>query len=324
MAGGFIYANGRVSAEETELLDGRMWQMLMSAGDEEEVLRLLGDTWYGSFMQYHSMEECFLRAMEATEEELLELSEDQRLVRGILHRRDVRNARYIWKNAIFRADAENRVEVERPGLLDIDTLKTAVFADQARDDLPPLFSDALEDLLKMDTESHSAFDRRMDELAAQVELEELTKIAPDFRDFVKTRMEQKNFLIAGRCALDEVPAQEIEEMLLPGGFHSPEEVAGSYQRGTLLELMAETSGFEELVSAFGDGLESGSFNEFQRKSDAMLLEKLQKGAFPVFGPSPLAAFVIRRELEIRHLKLLLAAKSAGVGQDRLKKRLPRG
>ncbi|MFO8182906.1 MAG: hypothetical protein R6U39_01900 [Candidatus Aegiribacteria sp.] len=86
MAGGFIYANGRVSAEETELLDGRMWQMLMSAGDEEEVLRLLGDTWYGSFMQYHSMEECFLRAMETTEDELLELSEDRRLVRGILHR----------------------------------------------------------------------------------------------------------------------------------------------------------------------------------------------------------------------------------------------
>ncbi|MFO7811295.1 MAG: V-type ATPase subunit, partial [Candidatus Delongbacteria bacterium] len=89
-------------------------------------------------------------------------------------------------------------------------------------------------------------------------------------------------------------------------------------------LMAETSGFEELAIVFGDALERGSFYEFQRECDAMLLEKLQKGAFPVFGPSPLAAFVIRREMEIRHLKLLLAAKSAGVGQDRLRKRLPRG
>lgn len=324
MADGFIYANGRVSAEEMELLDERMWQMLMSAGSEEEVLRLLGDTWYGSFMQYHSMEECFVRAMEATEDELLELSEDRRLVRGILHRRDVRNARYIWKNAIFGKDAEKVVEVERPGLLDIDTLRAAVSSDQARDELPSLFSDTLEDLLKMDTESHDAFDRRMDELAAAVELEELTKIAPDFRDFVKTRLELKNFLIAGRFALDEVPAQNMKDKLLQGGFHSPEEIAGSYQRGTLRELMSETSGLEELAAAFGNGLESGSFSEFQRKSDAALLEKLQKGAFPVFGPSPLASFVIRRELEIRHLKLLLAAKSAGVGQERLKKRLPRG
>ncbi len=324
MADGFIYANGRISGEETTLLDQRMWQMLISAGDEEEVLRLLGDTWYGTFMQYRSMEESFIRAMEATEEELLELSEDERLVRGILHRRDVRNARYIWKNILFGDDAVGEVEIERPGLVDTETLKRAVASDEAREELPEIFTRTMEDLLELEDGDLSGFDRRMDRLAAEVELEELTDINQGFRTFVMTYIEQKNGLISGRCSTDQVSRQEMRELLLPGGFHSPDEMAAAYQRGTLKDLMAETPGFDEIASALGEAMETGSFNRFERECDRRLLELLQKGSFPVFGPSPLAAFVIRREMEINHLRLLLAAKSAGVSQDRLKSRLPRG
>jgi V/A-type H+/Na+-transporting ATPase subunit C len=321
---GFIYANGRISAEETRLLDDRMWQMLMSASDEDEALRLLGDTWYGTFMQYHSMEECFLKAMEATEEELTELSEDPRLVRGILHRRDVRNARYLWKRALFRENSLEKIEVERPGLIEIDVLKNSVASEEAKDELPELFKRALEDILDSAEMDTGPFDRRMDKLAAAVELEELTDVNPGFRNFVKTHLEQKNFLTAGRCYVDSVSRQEMADMLIPGGFHSREEIATAYQRGNLTELLGETPGLEDMAGEYEKALEEESFLGFERECDRRLLELLQKGAFPVFGPSPLASFVIRRELEISHLRLLLAAKSAGVGQERLRKRLPRG
>ncbi len=322
MANDFIYANGRISAEEINLLDHRMWQMLISSADEDEVLRLLGDTWYGTFMQYHSMEECFIRAMEVTEEELVQLSEDPRLVRGILHRRDVRNARYIWKQAIFQNETE--VQVERPGLLEIETLKMSVTSNESMEELPGIFKQALQDVLEAAESGTAGFDRRMDRLAAEVELEELSRIDSEFLNFVRTRIEQKNFLTAGRCAIDSVPRQDLGDMLLPGGFHSPEEIVDAYQRNDLSRLMAETQGFEEMSAEFDRALEEGSFLKFERESDRRLLELLQKGAFPVFGPSPLASFVIMREMEISHLRLLLAAKSAGVSQDILKSRIPRG
>ncbi|MCK4807650.1 MAG: V-type ATPase subunit, partial [Candidatus Aegiribacteria sp.] len=114
------------------------------------------------------------------------------------------------------------------------------------------------------------------------------------------------------------------EMLLPGGYHTEDEIAEAYQRRTLPDLLAETPGFDEIGEALEEALETGFFSGFERECDRRLLELLEKGAFPVFGPSPLAAFVIRREMEISHLRLLLAAKSAGVREDRLKKRLPRG
>ncbi len=324
MADSFIYANGRISGKETTLLDQRMWQMLISSGNEEEAMRLLGDTWYGGFMQYHSMEDCFIKAMESTEEELVELSEDERLVRGILHRRDVRNARYLWKQHLCGTDSAAEIEIERPGLIETEILRKAVSSDEVRDELPVLFLKALEDILENDTVGITAVDRVMDLLAAAVEIDELTGINAGFRTFVMTNLEQKNFLIAGRCSLDGVALNSLRDLLLPGSYHTIDEIAEAYRKHTLPDLLIETPGFDALKTVLEDALEAGSFFEFEKECDRRLLELLEKGAFPVFGPSPLAAFVIRREMEISHLRLLLAAKSAGVSEDRLKKRLPRG
>ena len=323
MAESFIYANGRISGEETTLLSQRMWQMLITSASDEEALRLLGDTWYGGFMQYHCMEDCFVKAMESTEDELIELSEDERLQRGILYRRDVRNARYVWKNLLAGGDTDE-IEIERSGLLDTDILRKAVHSSEARDELPPLFQQTLEELLENDKISTMQIDRKMDLLAAAVERDELIEINSGFRTFVMTSIEQKNFRAASRCSIDGVPRQEVRETLLPGGYHTEDEIVEAYQRRTLPGLLAETPGFDGIVTVFEEALETGFFLAFERECDRRLLELLDKGAFPVFGPSPLAAFVIRREMEIHHLRLLLAAKSAGVKEDRLKKRLPRG
>ncbi len=324
MTESFIYANGRISGEETTLLDQRMWQMLISSSSNEEALRLLGDTWYGGFMQYHCMEDCFIKAMEATEEELIELSEDERLVRGILHRRDVRNARYIWKNILSGPGSEDEVEIERAGLIETEILRKAVKSEEAREELPPLFAQALEELLGNDRISTLQVDREMDLLAVAVERDELVEINSGFRTFVTTSIEQKNFLAASRCSIDGVPRQEVREMLLPGGYHTEDEIVEAYQRRTLPGLLTETPGFDGILAVFEEALETGFFLGFEKECDRRLLELLEKGAFPVFGPSPLAAFVLRREMEISHLRLLLTAKSAGVKEDRLKKRLPRG
>jgi vacuolar-type H+-ATPase subunit C/Vma6 len=292
--------------------------------DVKEATRLLGDTWYGGFMQYNSMEDCFNKAMETTENELLELSEDERLIRGILHRRDVRNARYIWKKNLSGKGSEEEIEVERPGMIDTEILRKSVNSVEVRDELPPLFLQTLEELLENERTGEVEIDRRMDHLAAAVENDELIEINSGFRTFVMTSLEQKNFLTAGRCSLDDVPRHILREMLLHGGYHTEDEILEAYQRKTLPGLLAETSGFEQIGAAFGEALGDGSFFVFERECDRRLLELLEKGAFPVFGPSPLAAFVIRREMEISHLRLLMAAKSAGVSEDRLKKRLPRG
>jgi V/A-type H+-transporting ATPase subunit C len=318
----FIYANGRISGEDMTILPERMWQMLISSRDMEEALRLLTDTWYGGFMHGHELGDCFERAMDATEQELLELSEDQRLVRGILHRRDVRNARYIWKNLI--AGEGTVIELERPGLVDTDDLASAVTDPETRNELPALFRDALEEILGMDDRSVRNVDFVMDELAALVELDELPAMGSEFEKHVRTGIERKNFLIAGRCTQENLPRATVETLLLKGGFHTPEEIADAYQAGRLPGLLAENQGLETLADCLEEAITRGSFFEYERESDRIVLEMLDAGSFDIFGPAPLAAFVLKREMEIEHLRLLLAAKSAGIERSRLLRRLPRG
>jgi vacuolar-type H+-ATPase subunit C/Vma6 len=236
----------------------------------------------------------------------------------------VRNARYIWKNLLSEVGSEDEIEIERPGLIETETLRKAVKSVESRDELPPLFLRTLEELLESDRVSTMQVDRKMDLLAAAVERDELVEINAGFRTFVMTNIEQKNFLTASRCSIEGVSRQEVRKLLLPGGYHTEEEIVEAYQRRTLTALLAETPGFDRIVTVFEEALEAGLFLGFEKECDRRLLELLEKGAFPVFGPSPLAAFVIRREMEIRHLRLLLAAKSAGVKESRLKKRLPRG
>jgi vacuolar-type H+-ATPase subunit C/Vma6 len=324
MTDSFIYANGRISGLSDTLLDDRMWQMLILSDDEADLLRFLGDTWYGRFMQQHSLQDCFDQAMATTEDELIELSEDPRLVRGILHRRDVRNARYIWKHAVMAEGAGGAVELERPGLLTAVILLNAVQDGQVREELPRAFGTALEEIISLDQPTEALIDSIMDRLAATVENGDLAVINPDFGRFIMDRVEQKNYLTAGRSRLAGLSRQETEGMFLEGGHHSPEEVADAYQRGNLQESLAETSGFEIMATAFGDALGGGGFQTYSRECERHLLQLLEKDAFPAFGPTPLAALVIRREMEIAHLRLLAAAKAAGVPAARLQERLPRG
>jgi V/A-type H+-transporting ATPase subunit C len=322
MKNDFIYANGRISGENMTILTDRMWQMLISARDMEETLRLLTDTWYGGFMHGHELGDCFERAMDSTEQELLEISEDQRLVRGILHRRDVRNARYIWKNLI--AGEKATIELERPGLIGTGDLGEAVTDVETRNELPDLFRDTLEEILGMDDPSGRDIDFVMDELAALVELDELPAMGREFERHVRTGIEQKNFLIAGRCTQENLPRATVETLLLKGGFHTPGEVADAYQSGRLPGLLAENQGLERLAYSLEEAITRGSFFEYERESDRIVLEMLDAGSFDIFGPAPLAAFVLKREMEIEHLRLLLAAKSAGIDRSRLLQRLPRG
>jgi V/A-type H+-transporting ATPase subunit C len=319
----FIYPNGRVSALEPQLLDRRMWGMLLSADDRDEALRLLGDTWYSRFMEHRSLEGAFERAMQATEDELLELSEDPRLVRGIMHRRDVRNARYLWKAHMLDADPD-QVEVEASGLVDIDLLRRALESEEAREELPDLFAGAAEELLELSSPQASEVDAVLDRLAARVETDELPELGDSFRVFVRTHIETQNFLTAGRASVRDVPAERVEAMLAPGGYHTPEEIAGAYRRGRLADALAGTTGLEELAETLEECLDRGSFQTYERKTDAEMLDMLDRSSFAAFGPESLAAFVVKRELEIRHLRILIAGKTAGMDRRRLLRRIPRG
>jgi vacuolar-type H+-ATPase subunit C/Vma6 len=122
----------------------------------------------------------------------------------------------------------------------------------------------------------------------------------------------------------EITQTTLEEMLLRGGYHSPQEIAEAYRTKKLAAVLGERNGFEEVSSALEEGIETGSFLRYQKESDVVMLELLERAAASIFSPGPLVAYVLRRELEASHLKLLTAGKTAGIDPGRLMARIPRG
>lgn len=324
MAGdAYSYASGRVSGLWVSLLSGRQWNQLLSAADADEVHRILTESWYGSLLQGGaSLDDALKMAVGRAEDELTELSRDESLTRGILQRRDVRNARYIWKN--LAKDGQGEVETERQGLIPVETLLASWSEPAVADDLPAPFRDSLFALKNMAGSEAVLLDRVLDRLAATIEKRNLGQLEEPLGGIPAVRIELGNFLTAARLATGEGGNALLAENLLTGGYHTPEDVEEAARTNSLPPLLGETRGFDGAASALQEGLETGSFLDYQRESDLMLMNLLEDAASRMFSPGPLAAYVMGREMEVSHLRLLAAGKAAGIDSRRLRARIPRG
>ncbi|MCK5786003.1 MAG: V-type ATPase subunit [Candidatus Sabulitectum sp.] len=319
----YAYASGRISGLEDSLLTDRIWSQLITAEDRDEVLRILGDSWYGTLLQAEEgLDEALRDAVYRAEEELTDLTSDKSFIRGILLRRDVRNARYLWKNLASGGDGD--VDVEPDGMVPVEAMKRVWGDSNIIDVLPVSFQDTLEDIQALHSPSAALLDAILDKLAAKVEADNLGKLEEPVGSLPAVKIELKNFLTAARCRSEELTPAAVEEIMLSGGYHTPSEIAEAVRVSKLAALLGEQAGFEAAATALELGLESGSFLAFQKESDLMTMDILERAAGNMFSPGPLAAYVLRRELEASHLKIVAAGKAAGIDSRRLSARVPRG
>jgi vacuolar-type H+-ATPase subunit C/Vma6 len=315
------YTAGRISALETTLLQDRAWSQITAAPGIAEMMKVLSDTWYGRLIQGDDLDAALDRAVSAAEDELVELDPESGLSRALLRRRDVRNARYVWKN-LATAGTEEPPR-EREGTLPLQTIAGAWDDPAAGEQLPGNFRTALEEVRGRAPGDSLGVDLIMDRLAADVERTELGPLDPGLTDYVMAGLELRNFLTAGRLRGENPAPAQMEAWLLPGGYHSPEEVSEAFRKGRLIEALSENPGFEAASAALKEALEDGSFLTFARESDRILLGRISSLAGKTFGPGLLASYVLGREMEAVHLNLAAAAKRAGMSTSKLLTRLPR-
>ncbi len=321
MSSSWEYAAGRISALESTLISERTWGQIMGTQGPDELLKVLGDTWYGRLIHGDSIEQALNRAVSMAETELMELDPGIGLASAILLRRDVRNARYAWKN--MASGGEGGVPFEEEGTLPVSLLIKA-WTDPARaGELPVLFRTALEAAQSAQPADSIRIDMILDQLAAQVERVHLAPLDPGLDAFIETRTELRNFLTAGRLAAGNPSTGQLEGFLLPGGFHSIDEITDATRKNRLPEALGETTGLEAAAATLKEALDGGSFLPFQRESDRTCLKLLAELAARPFGPGLLFSYVLRREFEAVHLNLVTAARKADMNTAKLLARLPR-
>ena len=321
MSSSWEYAAGRISALESTLLPERTWFQIVGTQGFDELLKVLGDTWYGRLIHGDSVEQALNGAVSMAEAELMELDPGIGLAGAILLRRDVRNARYAWKN--LASGGEGDVPFEEEGTLPVSLLVRAWTDPAQAGELPGMFRTALEAVQSAQPADSIRIDMILDQLAAHVERTHLAPLDPGLNDFYKTRAELRNFLTAGRLSSGSVSAGQLEGFLLPGGFHSIDEITDATRKNRLPEALGETTGLEAPAATLKEALDGGSFLPFQRESDRVCLNLLAELAAKPFGPGLLFSYVLRREFEALHLNLVTAARKADMNTAKLLARLPR-
>ncbi len=315
------YTAGRISALETSLLSDRTWGQITGSPGIEDLLKLLGDTWYGHLIHGDAIEDALNRAVSTAEDELLELDTGSGLANAMLLRRDVRNARYVWKD--MAGGGDGAVPQEADGAIPATVFARAWNDPAQADGLPAEFRSALESVRGLPQGDSLGVDMILDQLAASVEKNHMGSLDPELLSFARSRIELGNFLTAGRLGTGNMAAGRIEEWLLQGGFHTPEEILEALRKNRLPEALAENPGFEAAAVSLKEALDGGSFLPFQKESDRVILGLLSGLSAKPFGPGLLASYVLRRELEAVHLNLVVAAKKAEMNTVKLLARLPR-
>lgn len=315
------YAAGRISALESALISERTWAQIVGTQGPDELLKVLGDTWYGRLIHGDAIEPALNRAVSLAETELMELDPGIGLAKAILLRRDVRNARYAWKS--LASGGEGEVPFEEEGTLPVSLLIKAWTDPAQAGELPGMFRTALDAAQSAQSADSIRIDMILDQLAARVERVHLAPLDPGLDAFIQTRTELRNFLTAGRLATGSVSAGQLEGFLLTGGFHSIDEITDAARKNRLPEALGETTGLEAAAPALREALDGGSFLPFQRESDRICLNLLVELAAKPFGPGLLFSYVLRREFEAVHLNLVTAARKVDMNTAKLLERLPR-
>lgn len=310
------YALGRVRALEPYLLDRPRYERLIGAADAQQFAALLTDVGYGRFAgQRADTQELLAAAWQDNSAFFARYCRRPEVLLLFFLPHDLNRLKALLKRS-FGAEAGPAAGTSAAAggwsQQQLDALATAQGTAQ-----PALLRQAIAGLLASpETAAPRAVDSILDVAGWQYLVLSVGE-APFLRALVALRADTANLraLVRSR-ALDE-QAADLAAGLLPGG--TLEHRALLAARGADWDgLVAafRNSQYGELLAAGVDFLrERRSLSRLERLAREEEIRFLRQTRYVAFGYEPLLAFCLLREAEITNLRLLYAAKLAGMSDD---------
>lgn len=139
-------------------------------------------------------------------------------------------------------------------------------------------------------------------------------------DFVKTKIDMTNLMMILRIVgmNGKSAATLLSDAIIDGGYIDAED---------LRDLANAEGDVKELISAIAkvkyprisDAVTSGE--DFESLCDSLIEEKLQESRYIPFGIPIVLAFLCKLEYEIKNIRIILAAKAAGLSPEEITRRV---
>jgi V/A-type H+/Na+-transporting ATPase subunit C len=309
------FAIGRVRALEPALMDRARYERFKRARNGEEFAAALAETAYGRFLENGVAG--VTQALDSAAGENAGFLSEYALDDWLLQLFSIPSAIRELKMAVKSALSQGRTDVGFPKELEGGSYK-------------PLADRVVAQAMDAFTRGRNpaAVDVALDRLMQQIELQ-VSSSSEFVTGYLGLHADIENLRTLVRLRTkedaDENLAGEMGEAYIPGGTLTLAVLSAALPLPwpAVLDLLAKSPPYGSGSEAFHDYLEQGraalvdrrSFARMERLGREAELRYVRQTRYATFGHEPLVAFFLLRENELRNLRLLFAAKLAGLPDE---------
>jgi V/A-type H+-transporting ATPase subunit C len=317
----------RIRVMEKRLLDKIMIDKLVDANDIDEVIKMLENTEYASSISKtkdsRNYEEILYNELNRVYELAREITPYKEVSNLLALKYDYHNIKVMLKEKLKGEDLSSLyVPI---GTVDFNIIKNSFDISDFRD-IDGHFSSAIQEVLS-DFEKNSD-PQRIDIIVDKAYFNHMYDIAKDidvelFINYVKDMIDFTNIIAVIRLKKQNKGLQFVEEVLVPNGNIELDQILVSYADS--IDAIINRFRTSNITKALKTGLDlynsTGKISAFEKSMDDHLMELVKESKSVAFGPEPIFAYLVAKEMEIKVLRIIMVSKLNNISPQAIRERL---
>lgn len=320
----YLYATMRLRAAENKFLQPERAEKLLAASDYNEALKLylgsLSPELYGtSLIENGDSERLLEEELKASFALVTECSPDKAIGETFLYSYDCQNIKsaikcellgYAFSDYALPYGAINPEEVEKA----VRSRDFSAFPEKLRHAAASLFSENLKD----------SDPQRIDIVLDKACIEAITDKSaespfPFLSELARIKADLYNISSAVRCAMMKKSPEFFKTLLAGGGFLDAAFYSEQYEPGTVERLCSALS--LTRYSALASALSEKGASVLGKLTDEFYYSMAEESRMVAFGGEVLIGFLIRKEKELKNVRIILAGKKSRLDEKAIRERM---
>lgn len=324
---GFAMSVSRLRAIETKLLDKTKIERMKDASSTEEVLRILGETYYAaavSTVKKPEDYELFLsQELKNLYQLMYEITPDNKIIDLFSLRYDYHNIKVFLKGKFSGKDFDNMI-------IDVGTIPAAKLSNYIKNDdyrdINPLLRKAIEDVNRdyEETKDSQKIDLILDKYLYKDMLKRAEELSNEFLiKITKINIDLINIKTFFRVKKQRKGRDFLKEALLYGGRIDNDNFLNSLNDSAdnFVNRLSYTDYYKIMRIGLEDYDKTENFTSFERLADDFLMDIMKDTKLVSFGVEPLIAYIIAKETEIKLLRIIIVGKQNNIPSEVIGERL---
>ena len=311
----YLFAVASLRSKENELLTKSDFEQLISAESYQKAISLLSEKGYAVNEGDYSA--VLDRHMNEVWEDINKTAPDAEVLKAFVVKNDFHNLKAILKSEVMNYEAADYML--SPSIVSKDEMLEAVSAREFSR-LPDFLADAGKKALEVIAQTQNAqlCDAICDTAALEAIISFVQKSGDEIlREYADLFCLSADIKTAFRAIKTKKSSVFLNAAIAQNSLIEKKEFINAALSG--IEGFGEylkAKGFEEFALAF-----ESSPSAFEKYCDDKMISVIKKAKMTVFGVSPVAAYYVAKENEIKCLRIILSAKQSRISDDIIRERM---